>query len=255
MLASATVIPRPRCVRSRMPASELTTASRAAFAFALWWALTLAAGIHSTPAPAHPVIEVGVDAGIRPGDDFFAYANGGWLEATQIPEDSPRWNARNEINDLTRRQLESLIDDAAGAPAGSDAHKVADFRAAYLNEAIIEARGLASLAHSFDRINGVHDKVALTRLLGSELGADVDPLNRGIYDSARLLGLSVEPGLHGESHSLAFLLQGGLGLGDRDLYLSDTPDNQALRARYERYIGRTLALAGFDQAEQRAAGI
>ncbi len=255
MLASATIIPRPRCVRSRIPASGLTTAIRAAFALALWWASTLAAGVYSTPAPAHPVIEVGVDAGIGPGDDFFTYANRAWLEATQIPEGSPRWNARNEINDLTRRQLESLIDDAAGAPAGSDAHKVADFRAAYLNEAIIEARGLASLAHPFDRINGVHDKAALTRLLGSDLEADVDPLNRGIYDSAHLLGLSVEPGLHAEGNYVAFLLQGGLGLPDRDHYASSAPENQALRTRYRRYIARMLALAGFDHAVERAAGV
>jgi hypothetical protein len=66
----------------------LTTGIGAALAFALSSSLTLAAGIQSAPAPAHPVIEVGVDASIRPGDDFFAYANGGWLEATQIPEGS-----------------------------------------------------------------------------------------------------------------------------------------------------------------------
>ncbi|HEY2809669.1 MAG TPA: M13 family metallopeptidase [Steroidobacteraceae bacterium] len=215
----------------------------------------LAAGIQSAPAPAHPVIEVGVDAGVRPGDDFFAYANGGWLEATQIPEGSQRWNARNEINDLTRRQLERLIDDAADAPAGSDARKVADFRAAYRNEAAIEARGLASLAPSLDRINGVHDKAALTRLLGSELGADVDPLNWGIYNSAHFLGLSVEPGLRAEGTYVVFLLQGGLGLPDRDHYVSSAPDRQGLRTRYQRYIGRVLELAGFDHTVQRAAGV
>src|SRR5882672_5318295 len=88
---------------------------------------------------SNPVIEAGVDASIRPGDDFFAYVNGGWVKETQIPEGSPRWNARNEINEVTRRQLEKLIDDAASAPAESDAHKVAAFRAAYLNEAAIEA--------------------------------------------------------------------------------------------------------------------
>jgi predicted metalloendopeptidase len=233
----------------------LSTGIRAALTFALWWALTLAAGIQSAPAPAHPVIEVGVDASIRPGDDFFAYANGGWLEATQIPEGSPRWNARNEINDLTRRQLERLIDEAAGAPAGSDARKVADFRAAYLNEATIEARGLAALAPSLDRINGVHDKAALTRLLGSALGADVDPLNWGIYDSAHLLGLSVEPGLHAEGSYVAFLLQGGLGLPDRDHYVSTAPDRQDLRTRYQRYVGRMLELAGFDHAVERARSV
>ena len=74
---------------------------------------TLSAGVLSAPAHAHSAIEAGVDASIRPGDDFFAYANGGWLKATEIPEGSPRWNARNEINDLTRRQVEQLIDDAA----------------------------------------------------------------------------------------------------------------------------------------------
>jgi predicted metalloendopeptidase len=233
----------------------LITGMRAILTFALSWALILAAGIQSAPAPANPVIEVGVDTGIRPGDDFFAYANGGWLETTQIPEGSPDWNARNEINDRTRRQLEGLIDDAAGAPVGSDAHKVADFRAAYLNEATIEARGLAALEPSLDRINGVHDKAALTRLLASELGADVDPLNWGIYDSAHLLGLSVEPGLHAEGSYVAFLLQGGLGLPDRDHYLSTAPDNQALRIRYQRHIGRMLELAGFDHAVQRAEGV
>lgn len=242
MLVSATHVAWLRFARGRM-------------SWALACALTLAAGIQSTPTHAHPAREPGVGASIRPGDDFFAYANGAWLEATRIPEGSPRWNARSEINELTRRQLEKLIDEAAGAPAESDARKVADFRAAYLDEATIEARGLASLVPALDRINGVHDKAALTRLLGSGLRADVDPLNWAIYDSAHLLGLSIEPGLHGEGNYVAFLLQGGLGLPDRDHYVSAEPDSQALRTRYERYIGRMLELAGFDHAEQRAASV
>jgi putative endopeptidase len=222
-------------------------ALRSALTLVFSCALTLAASISAAAAQSQPVVEA--------GDDFFAYANSAWLQATQIPDGDSRWNARSEIKDLTRRQLDKLIDDAASAPVGSNARKVANFRAAYLDETTIEMEGVTPLAPTFRRIDVIGDKTALTRFLGSELPADVDPLNWGIYDSAHLLGLSVEPGLHGESHSLAFLLQGGLGLGDRDLYLSDTPDNQALRARYERYIGRTLALAGFDQAEQRAAGV
>ena len=184
---------------------------------------TLSAGVLSAPAHAHSAIEAGVDASIRPGDDFFAYANGGWLKVTEIPEGSPRWNARNEINDLTRRQVEQLIEDAASAPAGSDARKVGDFRAAYLNEAAIEAQGLAALRPSLERINGVQDKAALSRLLGSGLRADVDPMNWGVYDSAHLLGLAVQPGVHGEKNYLAFLVQGGLGLGDREKYVAARP--------------------------------
>jgi len=233
-----------------------TLGIRGTLTLALSCALTAAApGICTAKAQPRPVVEAGVAADIRPGDDFFAFANGAWLQATQIPDGQPRWNARNEINDLTRRQVDQLVDDAAGAPVGSNARKVANFRAAYLDEATIEARGVTPLAPTMERINVIGDATALTRFLGSALRADVDPLNLGIYDSAHLLGLSVEPGLQGEANHVAFLLQGGLGLGDRDLYLSTTPDGQALRARYERYIGRMLALAGFDQAEQRAARV
>jgi predicted metalloendopeptidase len=196
-----------------------------------------------------------VDADVQPGDDFFAYANADWLQATQIPDGKPRRDARTEIRDLTARQLEKLIDDAATAAPGTDARKVADFRAAYLNEGAIEARGVKPLASSFERINAIEDKTALARFLGKELRADVDPLNLGIYDSAHLLGLSVEAGLHGERTYLAFLLQGGLGLGDRDSYVSDAPESKALRIRYDRYIGRMLELAGTDDAHQRAARV
>src|SRR4029077_182558 len=76
-----------------------------------------------------------VDAGIHPGDDFFAYANGGWLRSTEIPPGKERWGAFNEIGERTRQQVVALVDDAMAAPPGSSARKVADFRAAYLDEA------------------------------------------------------------------------------------------------------------------------
>jgi len=224
-----------------MPTS--TTGIRGALTLVLACALTPSAAISA--ATTEP----------QPGDDFFAYANSAWLQATKIPDGAPRWTARSEINDLTRRQLDKLVDDTAGAPADSNARKVANFRAAYLDDEAIESDGVTPLAPTLGRINAISDRTALTRFLGSELRADVDPLNLGIYDSTHLLGLSVEPGLHGEANNVALLLQGGLGLGDRDRYLSTAADDQSQRTRYERYIGRMLALAGFDQPEQRAAGV
>ena len=224
-----------------MPTS--TTGIRGALTLVVACALTPSAAISATTTEP------------QPGDDFFAYANSAWLQATKIPDGAPRWTARSEINDLTRRQLDKLVDDTAGAPADSNARKVANFRAAYLDDEAIESDGVTPLAPTLGRINAISDRTALTRFLGSELRADVDPLNLGIYDSTHLLGLSVEPGLHGEANNVALLLQGGLGLGDRDRYLSTAADDQSQRTRYERYIGRMLALAGFDQAEQRAAGV
>lgn len=199
-----------------------------------------------------------VDATVRPGDDFFAFANGAWLAATEIPPGKERVSARTEIADLTSRQIAGLLDDANSAPSGSIGRQVADFRSAYLNETAIEGRGLSALAPRLAQIAAVEDRTALVRLLGAWLRADVDPLNWGVYDSAHLFGLSVEMGNHGEPDYVAFLLQGGLGLPDRESYLSSDAAMQTARADYQRYIARLLALAGFDRdpaASSRAAAV
>lgn len=208
-----------------------------------------------SPDPPGADLEAGIDPSIQPGDDFFAYANGSWLRATEIPAGRERWNTRSEIGELTRQQVLRLLEDAGNAPVGSDARKLADFRAAYLNEAAIEARGLAPLHPLLDSIARVADKAALTRLLGRGLRADVDPLNWGVYRSSHLLGLSVEPGIQGEKTYVAFLLQGGLGLPDREHYVSTEPRMEALRSRYQEYIGHLLGLAGIDRAAQRAEAV
>jgi predicted metalloendopeptidase len=85
--------------------------------------------------------------------------------------------------------------------------------------------------------------------------ADVDPLNWGVYQSSSLLGLSVEPSIHGEKTYVAFLLQGGLGLTDRENYLSAEPRMQALRAKYQEYISALLAFGGSDSSDPRAAAV
>ncbi|HSQ32193.1 MAG TPA: M13 family metallopeptidase [Gemmatimonadaceae bacterium] len=192
---------------------------------------------------------------MTPGDDFFAYANGGWLKATALPAGKERWGARDELEEQARRRVAALIDDASAAPAGSAARKVADFRAAYLNEAAIEARGLASLQPLLDRVEKVSDKAELTRLLGRGMRADADPLGFGIYKSASVLGLSVEQSIHGEKTNVAFLVQGGLGLPDREDYLSADPGKEALRTRYRESIRKMLTLAGFDRADERASAV
>lgn len=192
---------------------------------------------------------------IAPGDDFFAYANGDWLRATEIPAGKGRWTVRDEIGALTRQQIAKVLDDAGAAPAGSAVRKVADYRAAYLNEAAIEARGIAPLTPLLDSIDRIGDKAALTRFLGRAIGADVDPLNWGVYRSSALLGLSLEPSIHGERTYVAFLLQGGLGLPDREHYVSSDTRMQALRGRYQAYVGHVLRLAGFDGAERRAQSV
>ncbi|MEP6733281.1 MAG: M13 family metallopeptidase [bacterium] len=200
-------------------------------------------------------LESTVDTSIKPGDDFFAYANGAWLKTAVIPAGRDKWGIGDDIRAVTQRQLTAILDDANNASAGTLARKVADFRSAYLNQANIEKRGVAPLTPMLHRIDGVGDQHALTRLLGSWMHADVDPLNVGVFASSSILGLSVEHSIHGEKTYGAFVLQGGLALGDREQYLSKETRAVEQRARYLKYVARMLTLGGFDHAEQRAESV
>jgi putative endopeptidase len=196
----------------------------------------------ATTSTTASAIESGVDASIKPGDDFFAYANGAWLKATEIPAGKTRWTVRDEIAELTRQQGLKLLDDASAAPAGSIARKVADFRAAYLNEAAIEAKGIEPLKPMLDGIDRVSDTASLTRLLGTGLRADVDPMNASVFRSSHVLGLAVQASIHGEKEHVAFLVQGGLGLAGRENYISAEPAMLMQRTQRQEAIGRVLAL-------------
>jgi predicted metalloendopeptidase len=233
---------------------SLVLVSALSIALLSWWPVP-AAVAQAEDGRKPSGLETTVDANINPGDDFFAYANGGWLKATALPAGKERWGARDELEALTRRRIAALLDAASAAPAGSGPRKVADFYAAYLNEPAIEARGLASLRPLLDSIEKVSDRADLTRLLARSMRADVDPLGFGIYKSAGVLGLCVGQSIHGEKTNSAFLVQGGLGLPDREDYLSTEPGKETVRARYRDYIGRMLALAGLSRADEHAAAV
>ena len=187
-------------------------------------------------------------AQVAPGDDFFGYANEAWISKTEIPAGKVRWAAAHEIGELTRSQVSKLLEDTFAAPVGATARKVADFHAAWLDEAGIEAKGIAPIKPMLDRIDRLRDKAALTRLLGNGVRADVDPMNGGVFDSSHLFGLAVQSSIHGEKTNVPFLVQGGLGLPSREHYLGAEPAMQAARARYQAAVGSALSLAGYGRA-------
>jgi len=195
------------------------------------------------------------DTTVKPGDDFFAYANRAWLSSAVIPPGRDRWGVRDDIDVKTARQIAALLNDARTARPGSLARQVADFHAALLDRDAIDAKGLSAVAPMLERIAALHDKRALTRFLGATMRADVDPLNIGIFASRSILGLSVEHSIHGEHTYTAFLVQGGLGLGDRDRYVATDSAGEARRARYRTYVAHALTLAGFDHPDRRADSV
>jgi putative endopeptidase len=209
----------------------------------------------AAPAATAAPLEAGVSSLIAPGEDFFAFANGEWLDNTQIPAGRARWGARDEINSTTRQQVAAVVAGAVAHRADDTERKIADFYTAYLDQNTLESRGLTPLAASLGSIGKLRDRRALAQWLGSNLRADVDPLNFGGYSSNHVFGLAVDYGIHGEAKHFAYLLQGGLGLPSREAYLADSAEAREQRARYQQYIARLLGLAGLKRSRERAAAV
>src|ERR1044071_9337682 len=124
-----------------------------------------------------------------------------------------------------------------------------------MNEDAIEKKGLTPIRAELDEINNIADKTALARVLGSQLRADVDPLNATNFYTDRLFGIWVSPNLNSPTHNVPYLLQGGLGLPDRDNYLGTEKNDVEVQAKYREHIVTILKLAQIADAETKAAHI
>jgi predicted metalloendopeptidase len=212
----------------------------------------------ATTAPAARGIDLaGIDRTVAPGDDFFAYANGAWVKTTEIPPDRSSYGISTMLEELTSQRTAALIKQAAGrrSPAGSEARKIGDYYSSYMDEASIEAKGLRPLQPTLDRIAAIEDKEALVRALGGTLRADVDVFNNTNLYTGNLFGLWVAQDLDDPARYSPFLLQGGLGMPDREYYLDPSPRMADIRSKYQAHIAAVLKLARVADAEPRAARI
>jgi putative endopeptidase len=212
-------------------------------------ALTLAAGSAARDLPV-------VDTSVRPGDAFYQYVNGAWLKATEIPADRSSMSDGAVLSEQADARTREIIQQTAqDKNATADAKKIADFYNAFMDEASIEKVGLRPIEPLLQSIAGIRDRRALSRVLGGQLRADVDALNNGNFYTDKLLGLWVAQDLDDPSRYTAFLLQGGLGMPDRDYYLDDSPATAAIRAKYAPHLARVLADANVADADAKAARI
>ncbi|GHC03041.1 M13 family metallopeptidase [Thermomonas carbonis] len=199
----------------------------------------------------------GIDKAVQPGDDFDAYANGAWKQATEIPEDRANVSTFFYIAERGEKRLADLIQglDKSEAAAGSNERKIADYYAAFMDEAGIESRGLAPLQPTLDKVSAISDRTSLSRYLGGQVRADTDPLNDTNFHTDNLFGLFVAQGLEDPSKNVGYLMQGGLGMPDREYYLASGPGMDANRAAYQAYIASLLTLAGDADADRKAKTI
>jgi putative endopeptidase len=205
----------------------------------------------------HGIVVANMDPSVKPGDNFYLYANGGWIKRTEIPADRTRVGVFNALADVSNERVAALIQDAvkSGAPAGSGTRKIADLYNSYMDEAGIEKKGLAPLRPHLDAIAAIKDKRELAHALGETLRADVDALNNTNFHTPNLFGLWVAPGFNDSDHYTGYLLQGGLELPDREYYVSASDRMREVRSRYQVHISAMLKLAGLTNNDARAANI
>jgi predicted metalloendopeptidase len=218
----------------------------------------LAASVMMLLAADVPGIDVaGMDRSVKPGDDFFAYANGTWLKTTEIPADRSSWGSNGALSERVDQEVSDLIQGAAKARAksGGEAAKIADYYASYMDEAGIEAKGASPLKPGLEKIAAIKDHRSLSSYLGSTLRADVDVMNNTRIATDNLFGLWVAADFDQPTKYSPFLLQGGLSLPNREFYLQDNPRMAAIRDAFKAHIAKVLTLAGVPDAEAKAGRI
>jgi putative endopeptidase len=195
-----------------------------------------------------------MDTSTQPGDDFFSYADGSWVKNTPIPPDRSNiggfWIADQVREKNTRELFDNLLQ--ANPAANTDEGRIANYYRAYLNISAIDRAGLAPAKADLDAIAGIADKRQLSAAIGGTLRADTDPLNSTNFQTDNLFGIFVTQGLTTPGEQLPYLMQGGIGLPEREYYLSAEPKMVELRAKYRAYVAQILELARYPDAQGAA---
>jgi putative endopeptidase len=229
----------------------LTLVGVCAFSFAL-----LAYAQDAPKQDTHGIVVANMDLTVKPGDNFFEYANGEWIKHAVIPPDRSRIGVFSTLADLSDKRTAASIEEAAkGGTSVGGGRKIADLYNSYMDEAGIEAKGLAPLQPQLKAIDAIQNKKELAAALGKSLRADVDALNNTNFHTAHLFGLWVAPGFNDSDHYAAYLLQGGVQLPDREYYLSDSEHMRDIRSKYQAHVSAMLKLAGFTDTDARAERI
>jgi predicted metalloendopeptidase len=209
-------------------------------------AFLLLAGLAAAqPAPASGIDRSNLDPACKPCDDFWRYADGGWLDKNPIPARFPSWGTASMLAQENRGRLRSLLDEAAGdasAQPGSDEQKIGDLYSSCMDADSIDALGFRPLQPDLDRVAAIHSAADLQAALTAfQLVGRIGPL-----------ALMATQDYKDSKETIASLLAGGLSLPDRDYYFKKDPRAQNLRDEFLKHVAKMLELAG-DTPEAAAA--
>ncbi len=194
-------------------------------------------------AAAERVLKSGIDrstfeTAVKPGNNFFLYVNGNWIKHNPIPPEYSRWGAFPKLRDdnliALREILDGLGEQTVAVPLDADRRKLRDFYRTAMDEARLEAAGASPLAGALEKIAKIKGH--------NELIAELARLH--LAGNSALFGFAVEQDEKQSSRYAVYLVQGGLGLPERDYYLGSTKDSQRIRAQYREHVATMLRLLG-----------
>ena len=188
-----------------------------------------------------------MDTSVRPGDDFFMYVNGTWVNETEIPADKASYGGFRILRDEAEEDVKAIIEASASGDfaKGSDEQKVGDLYKSYMDMEARKTKGLAPLQAELDRIAAIenHEQLAVYFAGANRRGYDVP------------MGVAQNEDFKDPQFYMIYAWQGGLGLPDREYYFKDDEASASLRELYVAHIEAMFDLAGFDDPAGSAAKI
>jgi len=185
--------------------------------------------------------EAGMDRSVAPGDDFYDFANGTWAKNTTIPNDKSNYGMFVALQDLSQKRTQELLEAAKDDPNS----KIGTAYSAFLDEAAVEARGLAPIEPWLNQIRALKSRAGYAALQAQAAHNGVSGLFAG----------NVGQDDRNSEVYITGLSQDGLGMPDRDMYLVNEPNLVSLRAAYVDHLTKMLTLAGESNAAARARAI
>jgi putative endopeptidase len=183
-----------------------------------------------------------MDRSVKPGEDFYRYVNGKWLDTTAIPDDKSRFGSFVVLRDQSEADVRVLLGELVETPPTDPTlKKVADLYVTWMDKETLEKRGIAPLQPDLDRIAAIKTPTDLMTLLGD-------------INMSGPIGFGIQPDPADTSRYIVFIGQAGLGMG-RDYYSNEGPEYDAYRRAYRDYIGEILTLLGNTDAEASAKAI
>jgi len=193
------------------------------------------------------IVRANMDTLVKPGDNFDAYVNGQWIKKNKIPADKASYGSFDILADKAEDNVKAIIEEAAKGDFadGSNEQKIGDFYGDYMDQKARDAKGIAPLTAEFKKIDAIKNYDDLAAYFGkANKTGDMTPFGLGVTEDFK------DP-----TKEMLYSWQGGIGLPEREYYLSQDANSKTIRTKYVTHITNMLKLAGIPDADAAAGKI